>query len=349
MNDPSVIAHGMLDTSTMAEERQFAAWAQHSKHTRLSFIKPGPFLAQCTFWDLGQVIVAVATLDPFASTRDRALIAADGADHVQIVCLLHGSLSFETDDASWQIGAPDLFVRDYAMPSHVVAERTHCIILYFERAFLQAAGGEIKAHGRLAPSGEKDLLRHVLGTITTVLPSIQPASRRLYAAMLRDLTAAALPTVGTTPPKSINEERRLRAERYISASAPGSLAVDLMERNLGLSRTTLYALFRKDGGVLAYDRNRRLRKIFAMISDPSERRTIAEIGAQNGFFDSASLARSFRTRFGCTLSEVRRRASGSGSPVTVKGGASEQMLSTVARLNPYGLDSLLKAPLRDCD
>lgn len=78
-----------------------------------------------------------------------------------------------------------------------------------------------------------------------------------------------------------------------------------MAKSLGLSRSVLYQMFRSDGGVVAYDRLRRLRALYRALCDTSERRSIAELGAEQGFLDKASLARSFRAAFGCSPQMMR--------------------------------------------
>jgi AraC-like DNA-binding protein len=83
------------------------------------------------------------------------------------------------------------------------------------------------------------------------------------------------------------------------------LDVARMIEALGTTRSTLYRLFREDGGVAAYDRRRRLRQLHRALADPLDHRTLAEIGYDHGFADAPHLARQFRRTFGYSMSALR--------------------------------------------
>ena len=72
-----------------------------------------------------------------------------------------------------------------------------------------------------------------------------------------------------------------------------------------MTRSSLYRLFKGDGGLLAFDRRRRLRLLHRAIADPADRRSFGELGFQLGFADAAHLARLFRQAFGYSMSELR--------------------------------------------
>jgi AraC-like DNA-binding protein len=74
---------------------------------------------------------------------------------------------------------------------------------------------------------------------------------------------------------------------------------------LGLSRSTLYAVCKPMGGVAAFIRKRRLRFIHAILTDPRDRRRIAEIAEQYGFASAAHFSRAFRQAYGYSPREAR--------------------------------------------
>jgi AraC-like DNA-binding protein len=82
-------------------------------------------------------------------------------------------------------------------------------------------------------------------------------------------------------------------------------------RQLGISRSQLYRLFEKRGGVVHYIRQQRLIRIFDALCNPDDRRSIFDIAADFYFEDASSFARAFRQEFGCTATDVRVSAAAS--------------------------------------
>ena len=97
------------------------------------------------------------------------------------------------------------------------------------------------------------------------------------------------------------------AKAYIAAQPPGMLSVEGITAELGISRSALYRLFKREGGLLAYDRMRRLRAAHRAMCNPLNASTLVELAARYGFSDQAALLRSFRKAFGYTPSELRQR------------------------------------------
>jgi len=59
------------------------------------------------------------------------------------------------------------------------------------------------------------------------------------------------------------------------------------------------------GGVAAFIKQRRLKRIHAILADPRDRRPIAEVAYQHGFTGGAHFSRAFRRAFGYSPSEAR--------------------------------------------
>lgn len=291
-----------LDTSIVPDDRQFGHWAAHSENTALKPVCPGPFLARGTLWSAGSLCLAEAELDSFSSDRTAALVRSTGVDLVQLVAVLNGSARFRDAVQDQSCSSPDLFVRDYAQPSRVITTRSRTITVYFARDFLEAATGPFAFQGVLPWCAETAMLGRMIRAVTASLSSSAASSADYYARTLRDLLAAALNRVGLQNlPLATEQVRQLeRAKRMIATAPPGSLSVDEMVLALGISRTTLFRMFRVYGGIMAYDRLRRLRALHRDLSNPAERARIADLGARHGFLDKAVLARSYRRAFGCS-------------------------------------------------
>jgi len=304
----ALIPRVSVDTSLMPPEEQFARWAKFSTNARLTPLVSGSFLAKGTLWNLGSAVVTTVRLDPLVTERDQALVNTTDAEFLQIITLLEGRLKLETPGAEQACAAPDVVVRDYRYPSRATTTRIHCTTVYLARAFLEEATGPIAFQGRLASSPELDIYRDTLRVISRHLPMASAASAGFYARTLRDMAAAALLNQAEL---TRNEEKGAlfgAAKRYIAAQPPGTLSIAAMTASLGVSRSVLFRLFRHSGGVLAYDRMRRLRALYRDLCNPAERRSIGDLGTSHGFTDPASLARLSRATFGCSLSELRRRS-----------------------------------------
>lgn len=297
-----------MDTTTMPVAEQFRSWAAHSRNSQLTPGNDGAFRAQGAFWDLGSAVMAEVRLDPFVSDRTLEMVRATGADHLQIVAIFDGCVRFQSGDLDQSCRAGDVFVRDYARPSRATSTRIHCATVSLRRRFFEHLAGPVDVNGVLPNAPESALLNTMLRAMARHLPYVEASSAPFYARMLRDMLAAATIGLPRSRPVSRDGSRRADVQAYIAAQPPGALSIPAMLDRLGMTRSTLYRLFRQDGGVIAYDRMRRLRALYRDITDPLESRSIADLGARQGFFEKAVLARTFKATFGCSISELRRRA-----------------------------------------
>ncbi len=296
----------VMDTSALPEAEQFAYWAAHSVATRLHQPVPGPFFARADLWNLGRLQITLVEVDPFEAIRDRALVNAVDADHLQIVQLLEGAMTFEADGKTMELEAPVSFIRDYGQPSSARSTRMRCLIFYISRDFLEEVVGPVRFQGPLAPVSELVLLRDVAMEMIRFFPSAKASNAPLYATILRDLAAGAMLSAGASQQTDQLSLLAL-AQAYVAAQPPGTLSVADITVALGVSRSTLYRLFERDGGILAYDRVRRLRAAHRAMCNPLNTSTLGELAGRYGFRDQAALLRSFRKAFGYSPSELRQR------------------------------------------
>jgi AraC-like DNA-binding protein len=130
------------------------------------------------------------------------------------------------------------------------------------------------------------------GTVALVAACLAPSARRIGEAR-----------------EAIDRTILDRARRHIEARlddpglTPASVCVAA-----GTSRSSLYGLFRRWGGVARYIQERRLRRIHAALRDPGERRGISQLAYAYGFTSAAHFSRAFRGLFGCAPRDVRDAA-----------------------------------------
>jgi AraC-like DNA-binding protein len=312
--DPSgTIPRVIMDASLIPEAEQFAYWAVHIRCARLSQPLPGPFYSRGEMWNLGVLQMILMEVDPFIAIRDRELVNAVDADFIQYAQLLEGSMTFETGGNKSNLIPPACFVRDARQTSVITSTRVRLLMLYFSRGFLEERAGPIDYQGPLADVPELALLRDMACDMIRFFPQAKEESAPLYAAILRDLTAAALLATGATN-KSTQSPLLASAKDYVATQPPGTLTVSGITAALGVSRSVIYRLFEREGGLLAYDRMRRLRALHRAMCNPLNTSTLAELAGRYGFRDQASLLRSFRRAFGYSPSELRKRPPSKASP-----------------------------------
>ena len=90
-----------------------------------------------------------------------------------------------------------------------------------------------------------------------------------------------------------------------------------MVHRIGISRSQLYRLFERAGGVAHYIQRQRLLRICSLLSDPENQRPIAALAADFCFEDASGFSRAFRQEFGCSPSDVRSAAK-AGIPLVAK-------------------------------
>ncbi|UUR08893.1 helix-turn-helix transcriptional regulator [Sphingomonas glaciei] len=305
--DPSsTIPRVIIESSQIPEAEQFSYWSAHIRCARLSQPVPGSFHSSGNMWNLGALQIILMEVDPFVAIRDRELVNAVDADFIQVAQLLEGTMTFETAGDACNLMPPACFVRDARRTSEISSTRARLLMLYFSRGFLEERTGSIDFQGVLADVPELALLREMACDLIRFFPQAREESAPLYAAILRDLTAAALVAAGATD-VSAQSPLLASAKDYVATQPPGTLTVSGITAALGVSRSVIYRLFEREGGLLAYDRMRRLRALHRAMCNPLNTSTLAELAQRYGFRDQASLLRSFRKAFGYPPSELRRR------------------------------------------
>jgi AraC-like DNA-binding protein len=186
-----------------------------------------------------------------------------------------------------------------------------CLIFYFARDFLEEAIGPVAFQGPLADCPELTLLSRVAMEMIASFPLTEASSASLYATILRDLAASAMLRAGVST-RTDQLSLLAAAKSYIAAEPVGTLSVASATTALGISRSVLYRLFERDGGLLAYDRMRRLRAVHRAMSNSLNTSTLADLAMRYGFRDQAALSRSFRKAFGVTPGELRQRHANAG-------------------------------------
>lgn len=312
---PDVIATHRFDSASLPEAEQFDAWARFTVNSRVTRSGNGPYAARAAFWNLNGMLVSVQMLDAMTMTRDAAMLRASASDHFLIVIPLEGDSQFTDDTVDQPVRPGDVLVVDLNRTAVCACGPQMTVGISLARAFLEERAGRVETQGVLPPTPEARIFAAFMTTLVDQLPATSAASTGALSRIVRDLLANALATAATVPGVAHGtRSARVRARAYIERQPLGDLDPEAMQQALGITRSTLYRLFKGDGGLLAFDRRRRLRLLHRAIADPMDRRAFGELGFQFGFSDPAHLARLFRTAFGYSMTELRDQLHSPGAP-----------------------------------
>jgi AraC-like DNA-binding protein len=262
------------------------------------------------------------------------MVRATPADHYQLVVVFEGVLRFVRPDGDVLCEPGGACITDLTRPELMHATACHTAAVHVARWFLDEAVSPRDAHGPLPRTAAVKVLVDFVGALVRELPQMPATSALPMARVLRDLLATALAEL---PPRPAATEAhspvRQRVRAYIEAEPMGELSLERMCQALGLTRSSINRAFKAEGGVMAYDRRRRLVALHGRLSDPTEGRSIAELGYDYGFPEKTHLSRVFREAFGYAPSELRRQAARMTPHVAEPGSLQETYKTALRRLS----------------
>ena len=325
----------VFDASALPEAEQFAAFAAHVANSRATRpVESGPFLAKVRFWMMDPLLISEHRLGAFSFQRDEAMVRTTPADHYSLVVLMDGTMRFPRPGGDLLVEAGGASLTDLTRPETMHASQNHTIQIQIARWFLDEALPPVDVHGPLPRTPAVRVLVDFVAALATQLPEMPAASALPMARVIRDLLANALSGMPQRPgPADGHQPVRQKVRSYIEAQAPGQLDLGRLCQALGVSRPSLARAFKADGGVLAYDRRRRLLALHSRLSDATEARGVAELGYAYGFAEKTHLSRAFRQAFGYAPSEVRRQVAGVMPHVAEAGSPAEAYKTALRNLS----------------
>jgi AraC-like DNA-binding protein len=330
--DPEPVRIEHFDVAGLPEEQRFAALVAANGSSRLTQLSEGPFAARARFWRMGRQVWVEQWLDPLLFERDERHARSLPADHYSMIVLLDATCVVRRGADEIVCTDGDVIVTDVSREEHVSATFQHSLHIRIPREDVDAMLPPVGLHGPL-PRGPATRLfvKHVTD-IAAEIADLSEDQAAMLAVSTCNLFAAALASVPPRAEEARDHSVRARAKRHIAAQPMGSLNVDAMCAALGTTRATLYRAFAPDGGVLAYDRKRRLVGLHQAITDPAERRPLATLGFDFGFPDKSHLSRAFRDAFGYSPSQLRDDPSTQRRHAARPGSVQDQFLQMVRSL-----------------
>lgn len=327
---PVKIEH--FDVAGLPEEERFAALVAANGSSRLTRLSDGPFAARARFWRMGRQVWVEQWLDPLLFERDERHARSLPADHYSLIVLLDATCIVRRDGEEIVCTDGDVIVTDVSRAEHVRASFQYSLHIRIPREDVDALLPPVGLHGPLPRGPATRLFVKHVADIAAEIDDLTEDQAAMLAISTCNLFAAALAGVPPRPEEARDHSVRARARRHIAAQPMGSLNVDAICDALGTTRATLYRAFAPDGGVLAYDRKRRLVALHQAITDPAERRPLATLGYDFGFPDKSHLSRAFRDAFGYSPSQLRDDPSTHRRRAAVAGSVQDRFLQAVRSL-----------------
>jgi AraC-like DNA-binding protein len=271
------------------------------------------FHAQNTVWNLGDLLISRVSAPSVRVVRTKANLANAPIDHWVLTCCQQGATAVQTPRGEFNAAAGVPFL--WSLGEKFESKRTRVDriqILMSREAFHSLAPLLDASRGSALETHWGGLLGDYIMAVERWLPSMKISDASKLSAAVRNMVAACVaPSAEHTNMVREEIESSLleRARRAVQAHLrspqlqPASLC-----RTLGISRSQLYRLFERTGGVVRYIQRQRLLGACAELSDPANERTIAAVAGDFCFEDASSFGRAFRREFGYSASDVRSAA-----------------------------------------
>jgi AraC-like DNA-binding protein len=276
-----------------------------------------PFGALFESVELGEVGFVYVEITGMRWERRLQDIRASDFDPIIVNMMVEGLAQGDCDGRAFREEAGNFHFHDLAKPSiHVsTASRTYSLIV--PRPLAARLFGTLDdLHGLVVRGACAELLLAHAGQVWRALPALDRAAAPALGRSLLDLLAAAAAQarVATPPARASDPRLRRRAEAAIDLQLNKPVSVAGLCRELKVSRKSLFAAFREDGGVHTYIRAQRLERVREALADLERAEPIGMIAVRLGFCDAAHLTRLFRARYGMAPRDYRRLVAGDMAP-----------------------------------
>lgn len=267
----------------------------------------GPFSAEVRAWRLDKMLLFERRLSGVVHTRGER-IARDDFDHFVVTLVLSGELVAEEPNDGVIIRAGEMILIDTQRPMRSESRDTHMLTASIARDVIQAALGAARdLHGQVLRAPDNLVLADYLTSLArradTLSPSVLPALSRAFIDILASVGADAFRQGSEGRRQALL--RRETVDRYLSRQiANPNLSVETISAATGISRSSLYRLFEKQGGVARFIQARRLDGLRAAL-DAGSPDSWDQLARRYGLASAEQVDRLFLESLGMTAEAYR--------------------------------------------
>lgn len=287
----------------------------HDNFLPLEFAAPrnDAFLATLTARQLGNAQLALVNADAHRVRRTRVLADRSERGYFKLFWQLSGGSRIEQSGRCGELKPGNWTFYDTSRPYQIeVSDASRFAVMLMPQELCPNWN---------APAAERTgQAFRSSGASRVALASVMTALRdpESYDALAADTVVASISALMLTALKSVSDDERqpgllarLSQARHfiISRIDNPELTPDDVATALQISRRTLYAWFAQTGqSPFAYIQQIRLDRCRLVLIDPAARNTtITRIAFDNGFSDMAHFSRIFKTTYGASPREYRKR------------------------------------------
>ncbi|RAZ92405.1 AraC family transcriptional regulator [Mesorhizobium hawassense] len=303
-----------FETESLSPPEQFPAWRGHMSplvEARLpdNVAPDDGFPVRQAVWNLGGMLLLQQTVPAFSYERSPDMVRFSPLDHWLITFLRTGR-SWTGIDGRVAENEPGMMeIRSLGSPFRGRALASESLTLVVPDDQFADRGGLPPASSNTVLGGRrvKLLYDHMVGLETNLSGLSQDDLPGIKSRLLEMILDTVAPFLDRDDSERVSQIGLMtRARRLIRKNLISSdLTPEALSRELAISRTRLYELFEPVGGVAKYIRQHRLLAAHRMLTDPSDRRTIAEVGLAIGYDSAANFSRAFTQQFGYSPSNIR--------------------------------------------
>lgn len=243
--------------------------------------------------------------------RTRKMIKADHVDTLMLVLLEHGAVQWSAQDRGYQAETGDVLL----LANHEISQSEWSA---HRQTYAVLPRDLVTSHGRQEPLRRvlrsadpcAQILRHYLLTTWDSAPSSSSEGKKKLLQGLASLTGLYFGELGRShdwSPEGHREPIKKSIERWINERLhEPDLNAEQICASFYLSRSTLYDLFKPEGGVRTYILRCRLERARALLEGADHGINIGDIARQLGFRSLSSFSRSFREHWGLTPREAKK-------------------------------------------
>jgi AraC-like DNA-binding protein len=265
---------------------------------------------------LGEILFVYTEITGMRWERRLQDIRSSDFDPLIVNMMVEGFAQGDFDGREFREEAGSFHFHDLAKPSTHVSTASRTFSLVLPRAVASALLGPLDdLHGLVVNGPCAALLLGHAEQVWQALPLLDRSGADALGRSFLDLllVASAQARSSAASEATTDGKLRRRAEAMIATRLNKPLSIAGLCRELHVSRRSMFAAFRQDGGVHHYIRAQRLDGVKFALADVERREPIGTIAARFGFCDASHLTRLFRARFGMTPREYRQLVATGGS------------------------------------
>jgi AraC-like DNA-binding protein len=311
-----------FDTAGLPARDNFDAWraimGEIYEVLPSTFENEAAFRAKLSLWSLAGIHVTEGTFSPQQFARSARRVRRDGFDHYTVLLHRGGQWLADTGDRSIKSADGRLCILDFARPVVTDVTWNDSITLSRPREMLDRVLPPRDLHGLTPDGAGAGLLRDFMVSLTSRIGDLTVSEAPHVAAACSNLLAACLTpsraTIANAQPE-LEAMAYRRAKQLIDANLHNPRwGAEELRLALGISRSTLYRVFERFGGVAEHIRARRLVRAHDLLTETQGQRRVSEIARLCGFANDTHFSRAFRQAYGYTAREAMAFGA-SGPPV----------------------------------